>query len=205
MIKRVAYFDYVIKDGDDIVALTPNKEYKVFDEKDDSFVIKDDEGTPQFCLKSVKDCAHLDYKTTWILLDTEETSKKPKKWSKWYRNKTGEKPVELKRKQKVKLKWSDGDKYVITNPHDGAWYIDKDGVNITHYKVKLKDVSSDTPKAQKKPKSKWTKNTGVCPVDGSVKVEFKRRDGQKSTLEAYRCTWRLSGEDYDIIKWRLVD
>ena len=69
--KRVAYFDYVIQDGDYICALTSNKKYDVLKESDDSFTIRDDEGDVQYCLKGVKDCAHLDYRTTWILEDLQ--------------------------------------------------------------------------------------------------------------------------------------
>ena len=130
--------------------------------------------------------------------------KKAKKWSAWLPHTNDEQPVADD--VIVKVKFSDGTTYK-EEAGNWSWFkpkSDGDG-SVRFYKVKLKDVSEDTPKAQKKPKSKWTKNTGVCPVDGSVKVEFKRRDGQKSTLEAYRCTWRLSGEDYDIIKWRLAD
>ena len=89
----------------------------------------------------------------------ESVEAKQPKWGEWIKNTTGKCPEGLKRKQKIKLKWSDGDEFVITNPHDGAWYIDKGGVNITHYKVKLKDLGS----LPKKPKSKWTKNTGGVP------------------------------------------
>ena len=131
----------------------------------------------------------------------ESVEAKQPKWGEWIKNTTGKCPEGLKRKQKIKLKWSDGDEFVITNPHDGAWYIDKGGVNITDYKVKLKDLGS----LPKKPKSKWTKNTGVRPVDGDVKVEFKRRDGEKVTSLSKDCDWVLSGAYWNIIKWRLVD
>lgn len=128
-------------------------------------------------------------------------TKKPKKWGSWIKNKTGECPVGLKRKQKVKLKWSDGDEFVIGNPQDAAWYFSEgeNPIDITHYKILLKDADSSLP-----PKSKWTKNTGVMPVDGDVKVEFKRRDGCKFVMVAHECYWRLDGDDLDIIKWRLA-
>ncbi len=67
--KRVAYFDYVIQEGDSICALTSNKKYSVLEESYDTFSILDDEGDEQYCLKGIKDCAHLEYKTTWILED----------------------------------------------------------------------------------------------------------------------------------------
>lgn len=127
----------------------------------------------------------------------ESVEAKQPKWSEWIENTTGKCPDGLKRKQKIKLKWSDGDEFNISKPHDAAWYIDKCGVNITHYKVKLKDAE--------KPKSKWTKNKGVCPVDSDIEVEFKRRDGDKYKDEAGECDWRVQGQDYDIIKWRLAD
>lgn len=62
---------------------------------------------------------------------------KPKKWSDWLPNLTGNKPAELGEWQTVKLKWSDGD---VFNDYASmaAWYISEDAPNITHYKVKLK-------------------------------------------------------------------
>lgn len=61
---------------------------------------------------------------------------KPKKWSDWLPNLTGNKPAELGEWQTVKLKWSDGD---VFNDYASmaAWYISEDAPNITHYKVKL--------------------------------------------------------------------
>jgi len=210
MTKRVAWFTGQASNG----SVTPHKVYDVFNEDGDSFNLKDDNGGTRLCLK--EQCAHICH-GDWVFADVVEevkeavatevvvqadtTPKKTKKWSEWIENKTGKCPEGLKRKQKIKLKWSDGDKFVIDNPKDAAWYFDKGGVNITHYKVKLKDLGS----LPKKLKSKWTKNTGVCPVDGNVKVEFKRRDGGKSKLDAWQCTWEISGEDYDILKWRLAD
>jgi len=135
----------------------------------------------------------------------ESVEAKQPKWGEWIKNTTGKCPEGLKRKQKIKLKWSDGDEFVITNPHDGAWYIDKGGVNITHYKVKLKDVSEDITKAQEKPKSKWTKNTGVNPLNTDACVKIVRRDRGKVVMKARYCDWSLSGHSYDIIKWRLAD
>lgn len=142
-------------------------------------------------------------KGLWIIEGDiiESVEAKQPKWSGWIKNTTGECPEGLKRKQKVKLKWSDGVKFVIDNPHDAAWYFSKldNPVDITHYKVKL-----DTqPKL--KEKKEWTINEGVCPVDKFATVEFKRRDGGKSKLDAWQCTWEISGEDYDILKWRLAD
>lgn len=146
-------------------------------------------------------------KGLWIIEGDiiESVEAKQPKWSKWIKNTTGKCPEGLKRKQKVKLKWSDGDEFNISKPHDAAWYVDKGGVNITHYKVELKDVSEDTPKAQEKPKSKWTKNTGVRPVDGDVKVEIKTKDGDKECALAKHFSWGLCEAFCDIIKWRLAD
>ena len=210
MTKRVAWFTGQASSG----AVTPYKVYDVFNEDGDSFNLKDDTGGTRLCLK--KGCAHICHKD-WVFADIVEeaakqetveedivTTKQPK-WGEWIENTTGKCPEGLKRKQKIKLKWSDGDEFNVSKPHDAAWHIDKGGVNITHYKVKLKDVSEDTPKDQEKSKTKWTKNKGVCPVDGDIEVEFKRRDGDKYKDEAGECDWRLQGQDYDIIKWRLAD
>jgi len=202
MTKRVAWFTGQASHN----VLTPNKVYAVFNEDGDSFNITDDKGGTRFCIK--RGCSHI-CRGNWVLADiVEETEKqeileedvvttKQPKWSEWIKNTTGKCPEGLKRKQKIKLKWSDGDKFVITNPHDGAWYIDKGGVNITHYKVKLKDAE--------KPKSKWTKNTGVRPVDGDVKVEIKTKDGDKECALAKHFSWGLCEAFCDIIKWRLAD
>ena len=213
MTKRVAWFT-----GEPSVKgrFTPYKVYEVFNEDGDSFNLKDDTGDIRFCLEN--GCNHICHKD-WVFADVVEqtvkqetveedvfTTKQPK-WSEWIKNTTGKCPEGLKRKQKIKLKWSDGDKFNITNPHDAAWYFSKGAypVDITHYKVKLKDVSEDTPKAQEKPKSKWTKNTGVRPVDGDVKVEIKTKDGDKECALAKHFSWGLCEAFCDIIKWRLAD
>lgn len=216
--KRVAWFTGQASHN----VLTPNKVYAVFNEDGDSFNITDDKGGTRFCIK--RGCSHICH-NDWVFADVVEeikeavtevveqagtTPKKVKKWSKWskwIKNTTGKCPEGLKRKQKIKLKWSDGDKFVITNPHDAAWYFSRgyNPVDITHYKVKLKDVSEDTPKAQEKPKSKWTMNTGVCPVDGDVDVEIKMKNGDKECALAKHFSWGLCEAFCDIIKWRLVD
>ena len=210
--KRVAWFTGQASHN----VLTPNKVYAVFNEDGDSFNLKDDTGDIRFCLEN--GCNHICHKD-WVFADVVEqtvkqetveedivTTKQPK-WSEWIKNTTGKCPEGLKRKQKIKLKWSDGDKFNITNPHDAAWYFSKGAypVDITHYKVKLKDVSSDTPKAQEKPKSKWTKNTGVNPLNTDACVKIVRRDSGKVVMKARYCDWSLSGHSYDIIKWRLAD
>ena len=211
MTKRVAWFtgEPSVKD-----CFTPHKVYDVLNEDENLFNLKDDTGGTRICRK--KGCAHICRKD-WVFADVVEqtvkqetveedivTTKQPK-WSEWIKNTTGKCPDGLKRKQKIKLKWSDGDKFNIGKPHDAAWYIDKGGVNITHYKVKLKDVSEDTPKAQEKPKSKWTKNTGVNPLNTDACVKIVRRDSGKVVMKARYCDWSLSGHSYDIIKWRLAD
>jgi hypothetical protein len=127
----------------------------------------------------------------------ESVEAKQHKWSEWIENTTGKCPEGLKRKQKIKLKWSDGDEFNISKPHDAAWYIDKGGVNITHYKVKLKDLE--------KSKTKWTKNKGVCPVDSDVKVEIKMKNGDKECALAKHFSWGFDDQEWDIVKWRLAD
>jgi len=130
-------------------------------------------------------------------------TKKTKKWSDWIENTTGKCPEDLKRGQKIKLKWSDGDEFNITDSQDGDWYIDRgDGaVNITHYKVKIKDQLLDK---QEKPESKWTKNTGVRPVEGNITVMMKFSDGTIAKKQAQRYCWDL-GQSRKIIKWRLAE
>lgn len=207
MTKRVAWFtgEPSIKE-----CFTAYKVYEVVREEDTNFSVINDKGVNNFCLK--KDCAHICH-GDWVFADVVEetvkqetveedvvTTKQPK-WGEWIKNTTGKCPKGLKRKQKIKLKWSDGDKFVIDNPQDAAWYFSQgdNPVDITHYKVKL-----DTqPKL--KGKKEWTKNKGVCPVDSDIEVEFKRRDGDKYKDEAGECDWQLQGQDYDIIKWRLAD
>ena len=143
MTKRVAWFTGQATNS----ALTPHKAYEVFNEDDDSFNLKDDKGAQNFFLK--KGCAHICH-GDWVLADVVEqtekqetleedvvTTKQPK-WSEWIENTTGKCPEGLKRKQKIKLKWSDGGKFNISYPNESDWCIDEgDGaVNITHYKVK---------------------------------------------------------------------
>lgn len=110
------------------------------------------------------------------------------KWSNWIENTTGEQPEGLDEDVKVKLHWSDGD---TTKSTIGAanWYF-SESVNITHYKVK---------------QSKWTKSTGVMPVDGDVKIEVKWRDGTKEKRIASCFVWSIDDEYCDIIKWRLAE
>ena len=206
MTKRVAWFtgEPSIKES-----FTPHKVYEVVREEPTNFSVINNEGTQNFCLK--KGCAHICHKD-WVFADVVEeenvvesvedaaqpiTTKQPK-WSEWMKNTTGKCPEGLKRKQKIKLKWSDGDEFNISKPHDAAWYIDKGGVNITHYKVKLKD--QDRAK-----QSKWTKNTGVCPVDSDVKVEIKMKNGDKECALAKHFSWGFDDQEWDIVKWRLAD
>ena len=206
MTKRVAWFTGQAFSS----TVTPYKVYNVFNEDGDSFNLKDDTGDIRFCLEN--GCAHICH-GDWVFADVVEeenvvesvedaaqpiTTKQPK-WSKWIKNTTGKCPEGLKRKQKVKLKWSDGDKFVIDNPRVNAWYFSQgdNPVDITHYKVKLKDLE--------KSKSKWTKNTGVNPLNTDACVKIVRRDSGKVVMKARYCDWSLSGHSYDIIKWRLAD
>ena len=205
MTKRVAWFtgEPSVKD-----CFTPRKVYEVVREETTNFSVINDKGIKNFCLK--KGCAHICHKD-WVFADIVEqtvkqetveedvfTTKQPK-WSEWIKNTTGKCPEGLKRKQKVKLKWSDGDKFVIDNPRVNAWYFSQgdNPVDITHYKVKLKDLE--------KSKSKWTKNTGVNPLNTDACVKIVRRDSGKVVMKARYCDWSLSGHSYDIIKWRLAD
>ena len=146
--------------------------------------------------------AHFDYGILEGDIIESVESKQPK-WSEWIENTTGKCPEGLKRKQKIKLKWSDGDKFVIDNPQDAAWYFSQgdNPVDITHYKVKLKDQLLDK---QEKPESKWTKNTGVRPVEGNITVRMKFSDGTIAKTQAQEYCWDL-GQSRKIIKWRLVD
>jgi hypothetical protein len=202
MTKRVARFTGQSTNG----SVTPFKVYDVFNEGENLFNLIDDNGNTRFCSKQC--CGHI-CGGNWEIADVVEqtvkqdiveedivTTKQPK-WSKWIKNTTGKCPEGLKRKQKIKLKWSDGDKFVIDNPHDAAWCIDEGvfAVNITHYKVKLKD--------QEKPKSKWTKNTGVCPVNGNIAVMMKFSDGTIDRTQAQEYSWDF-GQTRKIIKWRLA-
>ena len=118
----------------------------------------------------------------------ESVEAKQPKWSEWIENTTGEQPEGLDEDVKVKLHWSDGD---TTKSTVGAacWYF-SGSVNITHYKVK---------------KNKWTKNTGVIPVDIGVKIEVKLRGGIKEVSLAEDFYWTFEDEPTDIIKWRLAE
>jgi len=134
-------------------------------------------------------------KEGYALWASEKTIKaipiKTKKWGEWIPNTTGEQPEGLDEDIKIKLHWSDGD---VTKSTVGSanWFF-SESVNITHYKVLLKD------------KPKWTKNTGVMPVDGNVKVEVKLRGGIKEISQADDFYWSFENEDTDIIKWRLAE
>ena len=109
------------------------------------------------------------------------------KWSNWIENTTGEQPEGLDEDVKVKLHWNDGD---VTKSTVGSanWFF-SESVNITHYKVK---------------KNKWTKNTGVIPVDGYVKVEVKMKNGGKECELAKHFGWGFDDKEWDIVNWRLV-
>jgi hypothetical protein len=64
---KTAHFDYGILEGDNILGLKSNKRYDVIRDGDGFFEIIDESSTKLFCLKHTKSCAHLDFKTTWIL------------------------------------------------------------------------------------------------------------------------------------------
>ena len=211
MTKRVAWFTGEATSG----SVTPHKAYDVFNEDENSFNLKDDSGATQLCLK--KGCAHI-CQADWAFADVVESveqevvakPKKPKKWGSWIKNKTGECPVGLKRKQKVKLKWSDGDEFVIDNPQDAAWYFSSGNnpVDITHYKVKLKDLEK-VSKPPKNPKSKWSEwiehTTGNIPKhlakDDIVKVKLRGLPKGKPFVVDTGC-WVECGE-YTIMKYKV--
>ena len=210
--KRVAWFTGQASHN----VLTPNKVYAVFNEDGDSFNITDDKGWTIFCIK--RGCYHI-CRGNWVLADiveedvivNEQTVAKPKKvkkWSEWRKHTTGNVPKELDENDTVKVKLRNLPKGVPFAVGTGCW-VECGDYTIMEYKVKLKDVPTNdskySSKVQEKPKSKWTKNTGVLPVDSDIEVEFKRRDGDKDKGEAGECDWRVQGQDYDIIKWRLVD
>ena len=69
---KTAHFDYGILDGDNIRGLKSNKRYDVIRDGDGFFEIIDEIGTKLFCLKGTKACAHLDFKTTWILEENSD-------------------------------------------------------------------------------------------------------------------------------------
>jgi len=216
MTKRVAWFTGKASSG----AVTPYKVYNVFNEDGDSFNLKDDTDDTRFCCK--QGCANICY-GDWVFADVvEETEKqeileedvvttKQPKWSEWIKNTTGKCPDGLKRKQKIKLKWSDGDKFVIDNPHDAAWYFSQGAypVDITHYKVKLKDISKDTSTSASKAKqdTDWQDNVlGVCPVPSNKVVEAKLQCGEILKWEANCFNWgETPMKGRKIVKWRLAD
>ena len=70
--KQTAHFDYGILEGDNILGLKSNKRYDVIRDGDGFFEIIDENGTKLFCLKHTKACAHLDFKTTWILEENND-------------------------------------------------------------------------------------------------------------------------------------
>ncbi len=210
MTKRVAWFTGKASSG----AVTPHKVYDVFNEDGDSFNLKDDTGDTRFCCK--QGCAHICHKD-WVFADVVEVGmkadtivkpKKSKKWSEWRKHTTGNVPKELEGDDIVKVKLRNLPKGNPFTVGTGCW-VECGDYTIMEYKVKLKDVPTNdskySSKVQEKPKSKWTKNTGVCPVDSDVKVEFKRRDGEKFISLAEECDWVLNDNYWNIIKWRLAD
>lgn len=194
MTKRVAWFTGQASSG----AVTPYKVYDVFNEDGDSFNLKDDTGGTRLCLK--KGCAHICHKD-WVLADVVEEdvkvetivkSKKVKKWSEWRRHTTGNVPKELDKNDIVKVKLRNLPKGVPFTVGTGCW-VECGDYTIMEYKVKLKE------------ESKWTKNTGVMPVDVGVKVEVKLRGCIKEISQADDFYWSFEDEPTDIIKWRLAE
>ena len=194
MTKRVAWFTGQATNG----AVTPHKVYDVFNEDGDSFNLKDDTDDTRFCLK--KGCAHICHKD-WVLADVVEEdvkvetivkSKKVKKWSEWRRHTTWNVPKELDKNDIVKVKLRNLPKGVPFTVGTGCW-VECGDYTIMEYKVKLKE------------ESKWTKNTGVMPVDVGVQVEVKLRGGIKEISQADDFYWSFEDEPTDIIKWRLAE
>ena len=194
MTKRVAWFTGQASGS----TVTPHKVYDVFNEDDDSFNLKDDTDDTRFCLK--KGCAHICHKD-WVFADVIEEdvkvetivkSKKVKKWSEWRRHTTGNVPKELDKNDIVKVKLRNLPKGVPFTVGTGCW-VECGDYTIMEYKVKLKE------------ESKWTKNTGVMPVDVGVKVEVKLRGGIKEISQADDFYWSFEDEPTDIIKWRLAE
>ena len=194
MTKRVAWFTGQASGS----AVTPYKVYDVFNEDENSFNLKDDNGGTRLCLK--KGCAHICHKD-WVLADVVEEdvkvetivkSKKVKKWSEWRRHTTWNVPKELDKNDIVKVKLRNLPKGVPFTVGTGCW-VECGDYTIMEYKVKLKE------------ESKWTKNTGVMPVDVGVKVEVKLRGGIKEISQADDFYWSFEDEPTDIIKWRLAE
>lgn len=194
MTKRVAWFTGQATNG----AVTPHKVYDVFNEDGDSFNLKDDTGDTRFCCK--QGCANICHKD-WVFADVVEEdvkvetivkSKKVKKQSEWRRHTTGNVPKELDKNDIVKVKLRNLPKGVPFTVGTGCW-VECGDYTIMEYKVKLKE------------ESKWTKNTGVMPVDVGVKVEVKLRGGIKEISQADDFYWSFEDEPTDIIKWRLAE
>ena len=195
MTKRVAWFT-----GEPSVkaCFTPYKVYEVVREENTNFSVINDKGIQNFCLK--KGCAHICHKD-WVLADVVEEdvkvetivkSKKVKKWSEWRRHTTWNVPKELDKNDIVKVKLRNLPKGVPFTVGTGCW-VECGDYTIMEYKVKLKE------------ESKWTKNTGVMPVDVGVKVEVKLRGGIKEISQADDFYWSFEDEPTDIIKWRLAE
>jgi len=203
MTKRVAWFtgEPSVKD-----CFTPYKVYEVFNEDGDSFNLKDNTDDTRFCLEN--GCAHICC-GNWVLADVIEQTKpkKSKKWSEWRKHTTGNVPKELDENDIVKVKLRNLPKGNPFTVRTGCW-VECGDYTIMEYKVKLKDVPTNdskySSKVQEKPKSKWTKNTGVLPVDGNITVMMKFSDDTVDKTQAQEYCWDL-GQSRKIIKWRLAD
>jgi len=210
MTKRVAWFtgEPSVKD-----CFTPYKVYEVVREETTNFSVINDKGIQNFCLK--KGCANICHKD-WVFADVVEVGmkadtivkpKKSKKWSEWRKHTTGNVPKELDENDIVKVKLRNLPKGNPFTVRTGCW-VECGDYTIMEYKVKLKDVPTNdskySSKVQEKPKSKWTKNTGVLPVDGKITVMMKFSDGTVDRTQAQEYSWDF-GQTRKIVKWRLAD
>ena len=142
MTKRVAWFTGEATRG----AVTPYKVYAVFNEDENSFNLKDDNGGTRLCLK--QGCAHI-CQADWVFADIVEQTekqeiveeavvptKKTKKWSKWYEHTTGNVPKHLSEDDVVKVKLRGLPKGKPFAVGTGCW-VECGEYTIMKYKVKL--------------------------------------------------------------------
>lgn len=202
MTKRVVWFTGQATNN----AVTPYKVYEVFNEDENLFNLKDDTGGTRICRK--QGCAHICH-NDWVFADVVEQTKpkKAKKWSEWRKHTTGNVPKELEGDDIVKVKLRNLPKGNPFTVGTGCW-VECGDYTIMEYKVKLKDVPTNdskySSKVQEKPKSKWTKNTGVMPVDGKITVMMKFSDDTVDKTQAQEYCWDF-GQTRKIVKWRLAN
>lgn len=204
MTKRVAWFTGQASGS----AVTPYKVYDVFNEDENSFNLKDDNGGTRLCLK--KGCAHICHKD-WVLADvveeveeatteiveqTDTKPKKAKKWSAWLPHTNDEQPVADD--VIVKVKWGRG--CLDRGEAQAYWWQDK---GITHYKLKLKDLEKSKPKKN----TDWQDNVlGKRPVPKNTLVEVKLECGETFKGGAAFLNWGDTPmASRNIVKWRLAD